>query len=118
MTGPDEAVRAASDAIETWCAANRERWPDLPESTWPPEFPGVPRFTAPTEPVTVTYTTAPRIGGEPLSTQDAREMMAKLLAKFEAEADHTDDEKRAYAVALRVTLGLPAHEDERTDEDD
>lgn len=113
MTNPDDAARAAS-------ASTR--------GPWPPEFTGVPHFTAPTGPIAVTYTEAPRIGAHHLSTQEAREMMAHLLAQFEDEADHAAenvkewgpgpnqqtklwqqqaDEKRVYAAALRVILGLP-----------
>jgi hypothetical protein len=122
MTGPDEAVRAASDAIDAapawtpvpvWSAAQ------MADALCQDPIPGR---------VEVTYTTAPRIGGEPLSTQEARDLMAQLLAKFDDEADHATenveewgpgpnqqtriwqqraDEKRIYAAALRVMLGLP-----------
>jgi hypothetical protein len=114
MSEPDDVARAASDAIDAYCAANpAPAWPTLPDGVRPWDFAEVwsgtlehdsvsgettARFGTRTEPVVVTYTT---VRDQARAMIDASPELQQSIAEL-VQAGATDDEARAVIEAMAV----------------
>jgi len=114
MPEPDELARAASDAIDAYCAANpAPAWPTLPEGVTAADFTTVwsgtlkhdpasgetrAWFTARTEPIEVTYTT---VLDQARAMIDASPGLQQSITDL-VQAGATEDEARAVIEAMTM----------------